>query len=111
MFLLFAALLQSEDSMKAVTDALTEAFASGDVVLAVVAAVLLAVVVVLKFLGKKVPFVDVGISIVLGVVRKMFAGKVVAPGVKAVVEPVKDGEAPKTGGEGLGSVVNIKKDE
>ena len=112
---MIAAILQAapdSDGLAAAIQALTEAFSSGDVVLAVAAAVLIALVVVLKFIGKKVPFVDVGVKIALGLVKKFGAGKVVvkAPGVEVVVKPTVDGEVVKPT-EGVGAVVVIKKDE
>lgn len=105
--MLLAALLQSDpDALKQAMDALTDAFASGDIVLACVAGVLIVAVVVLKFLGKKIPLVDSGVGIVLSLVKRFAGGKVVAPGVKAVVEVKKDEEQ-----QGLGSVVSIKRDD
>jgi len=99
------------DSLQAAIQALTDAFVAGDIVLAISAAVLIALVVVLKFLGKKVPFVDVGVKIALDLVKKFGAGKVVvkAPGVEVVVKPTVDGEVKPA--EGVGTVVVIKKDE
>lgn len=106
------AVLQSSadpDSLKQAMDALAEAFASGDVVMAIVAAVLIALIVVLKFLGKKVPFVDAGVGIVLSLAKRFVGGKVQAPGVKAVVEVKKDEDSKPA--EGVGSVVSIKRDD
>ncbi len=110
LFALAQAAATDADSLAAALEALMEAFGSGDLVLAIVAAVLIAGLVVLKFLGKKLPFVDVVVELALGVARKLSTKKLPpAPGVAVVVEPAKDGEAPKS--DGLGNVVNIKKDQ
>ena len=95
--------------LDAAIKALTDSFASGDIVLACVAAVLISIVVLLKFLGKKVPLVDTGVVIIIDIVRR-FAPKKIAPGVAAVVPVVKDGEPAKSPDGGVSNVIEIKKD-
>ena len=102
------------DTLKIAIDALTEAFSSQNLVLAVVCAVLVAALLVMKFLGKKVPLVDPIVKIVVGVARSVGTKKQPpVPGV-AVVVSVKDGEPANDNKEGepaLSNVIDIKKDE
>ena len=102
--LLGAFLLQAvaeASGMDSAIDALTEALASGNVVLAVVAGVFVALyvtLVVLRALGKQIPaalekIVDPVVRIALGVTRKVSAKK---------PDPEKS--------QGLASVVSIRKD-
>lgn len=96
--------MNDTDTINTVMQALTEAFGSGNLVLAIVAAVLVAGLVVLRFLGKKVPLVDLVVKIVIGVARTVGTKKQPpVPGVEVAVTVEKDG--------GLGNVIQIKKDQ
>lgn len=63
----FLAAVVSDDAMQALSDAL----ASGEPVLAVVAVVALALVTVLKLFGKSIPLVDPILKVVLGIARSI----------------------------------------
>lgn len=91
--------------------ALTDALASGNVALAIVASVLALGVIVLKVLGKKIPFVDAAVTFVLDLAKKLSAKKPAdQPGVADVVKAEMDKPAANDNKEGLGSVVDVKKD-
>ncbi len=104
---MIAVILQaaSDDGLAAAMQALTDAFAGGNLGLAIVAAVLISAVVVLKFLGKKVPFVETGVALILGVARNLLAKKP-APPAEPLVKIVRDED--KGGIEG---VVEVEKEE
>ncbi len=104
---MIAAFLQvaSDDGLAAAMQALSDAFAGGNIGLAIVAAVLIAAVVVLKFLGKKIPFVETGVGLVLGVARSLLAKKPAAP-AEPLVKIVRDED--KGGVEG---VIEVEKED
>lgn len=85
------------DAMQAVMDAV----AAGDPILAAVAGVMVIGLVVLKLLKKSVPILDPILSVILGVVKKIRAPKESPKeeGGLADVVPIKEIEKPKSEGE------------
>lgn len=91
------------DSLSEALQALSDGFASGDLALVIVAAVLAAGLITLKFLGKKIPFEDTIVKAALAVTK---AVRKPAPGVAAVVKVEEDGKQ----NDAVGKVVDIRKD-
>ncbi len=81
------------------SDLINQAAGAGDLISRIIGLVALAIVTVLKVLGKKVPLVDTIIALALGLYQKL-------RGVKPKVEPAKPADQ-----EGLAGVVEIKPEE
>lgn len=83
----------ADEGFNHAVQALSDAMSGGDLVLAIVAGILVVGVVVLKFLDKKVPFLDGLIDVAIAVAKK-FSKKSVPPetkpGVSGTVKVTKD---------------------